>query len=146
MGLDPSPKFLSVARRGARPASIPVDFIEGSAEATPLENRSVDAVVTTGTLCSIPDVLRSLREMRRVLKPGGRLLFVEHGLASEPSVRWWQDRLTPVWKRVSGGCHLNRAIGVLIEDTGFQFERIETGYMRSPRPMTFMYEGSTRPR
>ena len=146
MGLDPSPKLLSMARRAARPASIPFDFIEGSAEAIPLEDGSVDTVVTTWTLCSIPDASRSLHEMRRVLKSAGSLLFVEHGRAPEPHVRRWQDRLTPVWKRVGGGCHLNRAIGTLIESAGFQFERIETGYMRGPRPMTFMYEGSARPR
>jgi len=146
MGLDPSPKLLSMARRAARPASIPFGFIEGSAEAIPLEDGSVDTVVTTWTLCSIPDASRSLHEMHRVLKPAGRLLFVEHGRAPEPNVRRWQDRLTPVWKRVGGGCHLNRAIGTLIENAGFQFERIETGYMRGPRPMTFMYEGSARPR
>jgi len=146
MGLDPSPKLLSMARRAARPASIPFGFIEGSAEAIPLEDGSVDTVVTTWTLCSIPDASRSLHEMHRVLKPAGRLLFVEHGRAPEPNVRRWQDRLTPVWKRVGGGCHLNRAIGTLIESAGFQFERIETGYMRGPRPMTFMYEGSARPR
>ena len=146
MGLDPSPKLLSMARRAARPASIPFDFIEGSAEAIPLEDGSVDTVVTTWTLCSIADASRSLHEMHRVLKPAGSLLFVEHGRAPEPNVRRWQDRLTPVWKRVGGGCHLNRAIGTLIESAGFQFERIETGYMRGPRPMTFMYEGSARPR
>jgi ubiquinone/menaquinone biosynthesis C-methylase UbiE len=146
MGLDPSPKLLSMARRAARPASIPFDFIEGSAEAIPLEDGSVDTVVTTWTLCSIADASRSLHEMHRVLKPAGSLLFVEHGRAPEPNVRRWQDRLTPVWKHVTGGCHLNRAIGTLIESAGFQFERIETGYMRGPRPMTFMYEGSARPR
>ena len=146
MGLDPSPKLLSMARRAARPASIPFDFIEGSAEAIPLEDGSVDTVVTTWTLCSIADASSSLHEMHRVLKPAGSLLFVEHGRAPEPNVRRWQDRLTPVWKHVTGGCHLNRAIGTLIESAGFQFERIETGYMRGPRPMTFMYEGSARPR
>jgi ubiquinone/menaquinone biosynthesis C-methylase UbiE len=146
IGLDPSPRLLSMARRARQPASDLVEFVEGSAEAIPLEDRSVDSVVTTWTLCSIPDAQRSLREMYRVLKPSGRLLFVEHGRAPEPNVRWWQDRLTPAWKRFGGGCHLNRAIEKLIEGAGFQFERIETGYMRGPRPMTFMYEGSARPR
>jgi len=89
---------------------------------------------------------RSLLEMRRVLKPGGRFLFVEHGRSTDPKFRWWQDRLTRAWKRIGGGCHLNRVIGALIEGAGFRFERIETGYMRGPRPMTFMYEGSARPR
>jgi ubiquinone/menaquinone biosynthesis C-methylase UbiE len=146
IGLDPSPKLLSMARQAARPAMAPAEFVEGSAEAIPLEDRSVDTVVTTWTLCSIPDAPRSLREMRRVLKPGGRLLFVEHGRAPDASVRWWQDHLNPAWKRLGGGCHLNRAIKTLIEGAGFEFERIETGYMRGPRPMSFMYEGSARPR
>src|ERR1700676_2382731 len=146
IGLDPSPNLLSMARQVARSSLGPVEFVEGSAEAIPLEDTSVDTVVTTWTLCSIPDAPRSLREMRRVLKPGGRLLFVEHGRAPDASVRWWQDHLIPAWKRLGGGCHLNRAIGTLIEGAGFKFERIETGYMRGPRPMSFMYEGSARPR
>ncbi|HZT18952.1 MAG TPA: SAM-dependent methyltransferase, partial [Dongiaceae bacterium] len=79
-------------------------------------------------------------------KPGGALLFVEHGLAPEPRVRRWQDWLTPAWKRIGGGCHLNRPIRRLIEDAGFGIERIETGYMNGPKPMTFMYEGRARPR
>jgi|SRR5262249_29331930 len=146
IGLDPSPKLLSMARRNLRPDLSSVELIEGSAEAIPLEDRSVDTVVTTWTLCSIPDARRALREIYRVLDPIGRLLFVEHGRASDPNVRWWQDRLTPIWKRLGGGCHLNRAIKMLIEDAGFRFERIDTGYMVGPKPMTFMYEGSARPR
>jgi hypothetical protein len=82
--------------------------------------------------------------MRRVLKPEGRFLFVEHGLSPDPRVRRWQDRLTPLWKRVGGGCHLNRPIAQLIEGTGFRLERVATGYMKGPRPMTFMYEGAAR--
>ena len=146
IGLDPSPKLLAMARKNSSPNFAPIELIEGSAEAIPLESGSVDTVVTTWTLCSIPDAGRALREMYRVLAPGGRLLFVEHGLAPEPKVRLWQDRLTPVWKRLGGGCHLNRAIKVLIENARFRFERLETGYMRGPKPMTFMYEGSARPR
>ena len=84
--------------------------------------------------------------MHRVLRPTGRLLFIEHGRAPEPNVRWWQDRLTPAWKRIGGGCHLNRAIQNLIEDAGFQFDRFETGYMHGPKPLAFMYEGNARPR
>ena len=146
IGLDPSPKLLSMARGNLRPGLSPVEFVEGSAEAIPLETESIDTVVTTWTLCSIPDAGRALREMSRVLKPTGRLLFVEHGRAPDPNVQWWQDHMTPVWKRLGGGCHLNRAIKLLIEDAGFQFERFETGYMVGPKPMTFMYEGSARPR
>jgi ubiquinone/menaquinone biosynthesis C-methylase UbiE len=146
IGLDPSSKLLAMARESLRRGSVPVEFIEGSAEEIPQEDRSVDTVVTTWTLCSIPDADRALGEMRRVLRSNGRLLFVEHGLAPEPNVRWWQDHLTPIWKRVGGGCHLNRAIKVLIERAGFQFDRFEAGYMRGPKPLTFIYEGSARPR
>ena len=146
IGLDPCPRLLAMARRAGTTTSARVEFVEGSAEAIPLENASVDTVVTTWTLCSIPDAQRALLEMRRVLKPSGRLLFVEHGLAPDSSVARWQDRLTPIWKRMSGGCHLNRAVGTLIERAGLQLDRLETGYMRGPKPMTFMYEGSARPR
>ncbi len=145
IGLDPSPKLLVMARRASRSDSRSVEFIEGSAERIPLEDASADTVVTTWTLCSIPAVLDALHEMRRVLRPAGHLLFVEHGQAPDPNVRWWQDRLTPLWRRIGGGCHLNRAIRALIEGAGFQFDRLETGYMRGPKPMTFMYEGSARP-
>jgi SAM-dependent methyltransferase len=96
------------------------------------------------TLCSIPDVQRALTEMRRVLKPHGQLLFVEPGRSPDVSVRRWQDGLTPLWKRIGGGCHLNRAIRILVEEAGFHIEEIETGYMKGPRPMTFMYEGRAR--
>jgi ubiquinone/menaquinone biosynthesis C-methylase UbiE len=106
----------------------------------------MDTVVTTWTLCSIPGAPAALADMRRVLKPGGRLLFVEHGQAPESRVRWWQDRLTPIWKRCAGGCHLNRPIAGLIEEAGFRIDRLDTGYMRGPKPMTFMYEGSASPR
>jgi ubiquinone/menaquinone biosynthesis C-methylase UbiE len=145
IGLDPSAKLLALARRGRR-VETPIQFVEGSAEAVPLEANSVDTVVTTWTLCSIPDVHRALGEMRRVLRPGGSLLFVEHGLSPEPKIRKWQDRLTPAWRRVAGGCHLNRSIAQLIEGAGFQLDRLETGYMRGPKPMTFMYEGRACPR
>ncbi len=145
IGLDPSPKLLVMARRASRSDSRSVELIEGSAESIPLEDASADTIVTTWTLCSIPAVLDALHEMRRVLRPAGHLLFVEHGQAPDPNVRWWQDRLTPLWRRIGGGCHLNRAIRALIEGAGFQFDRLETGYMRGPKPMTFMYEGSARP-
>ena len=135
-----------MVRRNLRPDTPSLELVEGSAEAIPLESASVDTVVTTWTLCSIPDAGRALREMHRVLRPTGRLLFVEHGRAPEPNVRWWQDHLTPAWKRIGGGCHLNRAIQSLIEDGGFQFDRFETGYMRGPKPLAFMYEGTARPR
>jgi ubiquinone/menaquinone biosynthesis C-methylase UbiE len=144
VGVDPSPRLLSRARQVQRTGRSAVDLIEGSAEALPLEDESIDTVVSTWTLCSIPDVTAALREMRRVLKPSGRLLFVEHGLAPDEGVRRWQHRLTPVWKRLAGGCHLNRPIRQLVENAGFEIERVQADYMRGPKPMTFMYEGQAR--
>ena len=145
VGLEPASRLIAMARRIATRRSSAVEFIEGSAEAIPLDSGSIDTVVTTWTLCSIPQVSVALGEMRRVLRPTGQLLFVEHGLAPEQNVRKWQDRLTPVWKRIGGGCHLNRPIRQLIEDAGFSILNIETGYMKGPKPMTFMYEGRARP-
>jgi ubiquinone/menaquinone biosynthesis C-methylase UbiE len=145
IGLDTSPKLLKMVRHGARRTSTPLELIEASAEYIPIDDHSIDTVVTAWTLCSIPDAPRALAEMRRVLKPGGRLLFVEHGRAPELRVQWWQDHFTPTWKHFSGGCHLNRAISDLIQNAGFHIERLDTGYMPGPKMMTFMYEGSARP-
>ena len=145
VGIDPSVRLLSMALQAAGCATVPTELVEGSAEALPLENASVDTVVTTWTLCSIGDVATALQEMRRVLKPSGSLLFVEHGRAPEQRVQTWQDRLTPLWKRLAGGCHLNRPIQQLIEASGFQIDTIDASYMEGPKPMTFMYEGVARP-
>jgi SAM-dependent methyltransferase len=146
VGLEPLPPLLAKARAAAVRSSRPVVLIEGSAEAIPLDAHSVDTVLTTWTLCSIPDVAGALSEARRVLRPGGQLLFVEHGRSTDASVGRWQDRLTPLWKRLAGGCHLNRPIGDLVSKAGFRIEQIETGYMTGPRPLTFMYEGRATPR
>jgi len=145
LGLEPAPRLVAMARRAAGATAGSVSLIEGSAEAIPLAGGSIDTVVTTWTLCTIPEAATALGEMRRVLKPGGRLLFVEHGTSPDPGVRKWQDRLTPAWRHLSGGCHLNRPISRLIEDAGFRIDRLETGYMAGPKPMTFMYEGAARP-
>lgn len=145
LALEPDPNLLAMARHVPN-SGIHVNFIEASAEAIPLDDRSVDTVVTTWTLCTIPGSAAALSEMHRVLKPHGRLLFVEHGLSPDRGVRWWQDSLTPIWRRISGGCHLNRPIRSMIEDAGFRIDHIETGYMRGPKPMTFMYEGSAHPK
>ncbi|MDX1000823.1 methyltransferase domain-containing protein [Sinorhizobium medicae] len=145
LALEPSPSLLAMARQ-AMHSGTPVNFIEARAESIPLDDNSVDTVVTTWTLCTIPEAAGALAEMRRVLRPGGKLLFVEHGLSPDRGVRWCQHCLTPVWRRISGGCHLNRPIRSMIEHGGFRIDRVETGYMRGPKPMTFMYEGSARPR
>src|SRR5215472_12058323 len=144
IGLEPSPELLRMARRQRTAASVPVEFVQGSAEAISLEDDSIDTVVTTWTLCTIPDVDRALCEVRRVLRPGGILLFVEHGRAPEPGVARWQDRLDPIWCRVAGGCHLNRQIDSLIGSAGFRFDELRTSRVPGPQTHTFLYEGSAR--
>ena len=142
LALEPSAKLIPMAQRAAGKSSISVKFLEGSAEAIPLELGTVDTVVMTWTLCSIPDAPQALREMRRVLKPGGQLLFVEHGQSPDASVKKWQDRLTPLWKRIAGGCHLNRPISGLLEQASFHVTHLTAGYMKhGPKPMAFLYEG-----
>jgi ubiquinone/menaquinone biosynthesis C-methylase UbiE len=141
IGLDLSRKLLSLAQDASRATTPSMELLEGSAEAIPLASQSVDTVVTTWTLCSIPDIRRALGEVRRVLTANGRLLFVEHGRSPDANVRRWQDRLTPLWKRIGGGCHLNRPIDALLEEAGFRIEQMKTGYMKGPKLMTFMYEG-----
>jgi ubiquinone/menaquinone biosynthesis C-methylase UbiE len=145
-GLEPSPWLLARARRKAQRTQVPVHLLEGSAERIPLAAHSMDTVVLTWTGCSIPDIATALGEMRRVLKPGGRLLFVEHGRAPEPGVARWQDRINPFWQRISGGCRLNRKIDDLLVDAGFHVDRLDTGYIPGPRIMTFLYEGAAAPR
>jgi ubiquinone/menaquinone biosynthesis C-methylase UbiE len=145
VGLDPSRVALSIARASARGMSRPLELLEASAETIPLVDHSVDTIVCAWTLCSIPDVTRALSEVRRVLKPSGGFLFVEHGRAPDAVVAKWQDRLTPIWKHVAGGCHMNRPVATLVERAGFRIERLDTGYMNGPRLMTFMYEGCARP-
>ena len=143
LGLEPHPKLLEMASQKSHRGR--AKLMEGSAESIPLVSASVDTVVTTWTLCSIPELDRALLEMRRVLRPGGQLLLVEHGLAPDEKVRKWQHRLTPLWKGFAGGCHLDRPIADLVEGAGFRVKHLQTGYMEGPKPMTFMYEGVASP-
>jgi ubiquinone/menaquinone biosynthesis C-methylase UbiE len=145
-GLDPSPPLLARAQSMAPRTQTPIHLLEGSAERIPLADHTIDTVVMTWTGCSIPEICAALEEMRRVLRPGGRLLFVEHGRAPDPGVARWQDRLDPFWQRFSGGCHLNRKIDDLLSDAGFQIGRLATGYIPGPKVMTFFYEGAAMPR
>jgi ubiquinone/menaquinone biosynthesis C-methylase UbiE len=140
-GIDPSPRLLSIARRRAAASGIPVELVQGSATAIPLADSSVDTVVMTWTLCSIPDPLAALREMRRVLKPDGTLCFVEHGLSPEPGVERWQHRITPAWRRMAGGCHLDRKMDDLIRQAGFDLTNLHEEYAPGPRAMSYMYQG-----
>src|SRR5258708_735041 len=142
-GVDPSAELL--AKAGGRVANVgfPVRLLEASSEKLPLEDRSFDTAVMTFTLCSIPDARAALLEIRLVLKQEGTLLFAEHGRAPDADVIRWQDRITPVWKRIGGGCHLNRKVDDLIQAAGFRVERLSAGYQKSaPRPFSFFYEGS----
>ncbi len=141
IGLDSSASLLRMAGKQAARSGMAVSMLEGSAEAIPLEDASLDTVLTTWTLCSIRDATAALAEIRRVLKPTGNLLFVEHGSAPDVGVARWQNRLTPLWKPIAGGCHLNRPIKALIRRAGFEIPALHVGYMAGPRPFTFMYEG-----
>jgi ubiquinone/menaquinone biosynthesis C-methylase UbiE len=141
-GVEPSLELVKLARKRSAGQAINVEFLSQSAEETlPLADQSVDTVVTTWTLCSIADPLRALRQMKRVLKPSGRLIFVEHGQAPDAEVSAWQDRLTPLWKRIGGGCHLNRKIDSLLLEAGFEIEELRASYLPGPRPMTYTYQG-----
>jgi ubiquinone/menaquinone biosynthesis C-methylase UbiE len=141
-GVDPSAELQQMARKRTAGHPRKVEFLSQSAEEwLPLPDRTIDTVVMTWTLCSIPDPLKALHQMKRVLKPDGRLIFVEHGRAPDSRVAAWQDRLNPVWKRIAGGCHLNRKIDELLVQAGFQIDELRTMYLAGPRPMTYSYQG-----
>lgn len=141
-GLDPSAELRVMAEKNAAEVPFDVEFIGLEAEEIPLEDKSMDTVLVTYTLCTIPEVVRALKGMRRVLKPGGKLVFSEHGRAPDESVRKWQNRLNPIWNKIGGGCHLNRAIPDLITEGGFKLDKVDTMYLPGPRPMTFNYWGT----
>jgi ubiquinone/menaquinone biosynthesis C-methylase UbiE len=141
LGVDPSAELWRIGRHRLARASFPVWYVTASAEALPVGDECIDTVVMTWTLCSIPDARRALAEMRRVLRPDGRLIFVEHGRAPDPSVRRWQDRLNPFWARIAGGCQLNRPIDSLLEAEGFRPITLDRGYSEGLRPMSYLYKG-----
>lgn len=144
-GVDPSAELQRLARKRAAGHSAEIDFVLQSAdEPLPFGDASMDTVVMTWTLCSIPNPPKALKEMRRVLKSTGRLIFIEHGRSPDRGVAAWQDRLTPAWKRIGGGCHLNRKVDELIEQAGFQMQELRNFYVRGLRPMTYMYQGIAR--
>lgn len=144
-GVDPSAELLSMARKKLDTVRFPVELTCQSAQELPVETSTIDTVVTTWVLCSIVEPRQALLEMKRVLKPGGRLLFVEHGLSPEPRVQTWQHRLNPIWKKFAGGCNLNRKIDELIISAGFQMSQLQTAYLEGPRLMTYTFEGSAVP-
>ena len=139
--VDPSEELQAYAREVALAHQTQVEFAAASAEAIPADNASFDAAVITWTLCTIPDPSSALEEIRRVLKPGAKLVFSEHGVSPEAKVAKWQHRINGIWKPLAGGCHLNRKPDVLLQEAGFTFDEIERGYITGPKFATFTYQG-----
>jgi len=145
VGLDPALAMHRLAKKRMRKAGLAVELIGLSAERIPYADASFDTVVLTYTLCSIPDAVAALREMRRVLKPGAQLVFCEHGLAPDESVRRWQRRLNPLWSRLGGGCQLDRDVPALLAAAGFRSSDLESAYLPGPRPLAYNYWGTATP-
>ena len=143
IALEPEPVMIRSARKKQSDlGSIPVEFIEGGAERLPLDDKSVDCVIITFVLCTIPDWNVALREVKRVLKPNGKILFGEHGLSPELNVQTWQRRIEPVWKLFAGGCHLTRKPEDMLTSSGFKTTLLKHGYMRmSPKPVGYVTQG-----
>lgn len=142
IGLDPALHMHRLARKRIEEAGLAVQLLGLSANTIPLEDASIDTIVMTYTLCTIPDPVPALREMRRVLKPEGKLLYLEHGKAPDAQVHRMQNRLQPVWGVFSGGCHLGRDIPALLKEAGFLTADLEQMYVPGPRVFTYNYWGS----
>ncbi|MGB1580309.1 MAG: class I SAM-dependent methyltransferase [Nevskiales bacterium] len=145
-GLDPALQMHRLAAKRIAKAGLNVELLGLPAEKIPMDDASFDSIVCTYTLCTIPDPLQALDEMRRVLKPGGKLIFCEHGKAPDAKVARWQQRLNPIWKPLAGGCNLDRPVPKLLEQGGFEVSGLETMYLPGPRPLTFNYWGTATAR
>jgi len=142
-GLEPAAEMVARAKPLADTAPFPVEFIDLPGEEIPLEDNSVDTVLLTYTLCTIPGTLAAMQGMRRVLKPGGKLIFAEHGRAPDAAINKWQDRLNGVWGHIAGGCNINRDIPHLIEQGGFKITDMDQMYVPStPRVLGYTYWGA----
>jgi SAM-dependent methyltransferase len=144
--LEPNPGMKSRADSQRRRTKLDVEFLDLSGEQIPLLDASVDTVVSTFTLCTIPGVTEAIRGIRRVLRLGGQFLFFEHGLSPDTNVRRWQERTEPLFKWAFEGCHVTRDIPALIEGGGFRVERMETGYLAPfPKSGSYYFWGVARP-
>jgi ubiquinone/menaquinone biosynthesis C-methylase UbiE len=141
IGIDPAAEMQTLAHKRAAAISIPVEVIAVDVQGIHADTDRFDTIVMTFTLCSIDDPISALQEMARVLKPDGRLLFCEHGLAPDLSVERWQHRLTPFWRPMAGGCHLDRDIPAMIRAGGFVIDELSEAYLPGPRPMSYVYSG-----
>jgi ubiquinone/menaquinone biosynthesis C-methylase UbiE len=139
--VDPATVGRTLAAKRLGASSVPVEYVGLDGQALPLDPASIDHVLATCTLCTIPDAHRAPGEIRRVLRPGGELHFIEHGRSPEPHVARWQDRLTPIQRRTFGGRHLNRPIDALVAGAGFELRRTENYYMLGPKALGYMFEG-----
>ena len=141
-GIDPSREMWVIAKKNAKEHHLDAEFMESVAESIPLDDNAADTVVMTYTLCTIPDAYAALNDIRRVLKPGGRLIFCEHGEAPDEDVRRWQHRINPVWSKLAGGCNLNRPIPAYLEESGFNSNDMQTMYVPGWKPACFNYWGT----
>jgi len=141
-GIDPSPEMWTIAKKNAKDHHLDAEFIESGAESIPLDDNAADTVVMTYTMCTIPDVQSALQEIRRVLKPGGKLLFCEHGEAPDENIRRWQQRMNPLWNKLGGGCNLNRPIPRLLDESGLISEDMQSMYIPGWKPACFNYWGT----
>lgn len=145
VGVDPEPGFLAIGKGRVKASSVPVEIIEAPGERIPLADRTADTAVLTYTLCSVQDPSAALHEIRRVLKPGGRLLFLEHGRSNDASVATWQDRINPLWNLVSCGCQINRDTKLLLGSAGFKLEDVDHFYLPgAPKILGFHCRGVAR--
>jgi ubiquinone/menaquinone biosynthesis C-methylase UbiE len=144
VAVDPSTEGAKLAKKRIAAAPFPVEYVALAGEEIAAPDASFDSVVSTFTLCTIPDPLAALEQMRRVLKPGGKLFFVEHGRAPEYDVERWQDRLNPIQRACFGGCNLNRDVERLVREAGFEYEHLEQEYGKGPKFLSFITRGVAR--
>ena len=143
-GLEPSKGMRLKAQRNLEDSAIPVEWLDLPSDSIPLEDDAADEVVLTYTLCTIEEPISALIEIRRVLKPGGLIHFLEHGLSPDENVRRWQSRINSTWKRLAGGCNLNRDIPALLNEADLKINKLEQGYIKGPKIAAYQYWGKAK--